>query len=659
MRNIVFGTDYYPEHWPRERWETDARMMREMGLDVVRMAEFSWAKMEPALGEFHFEWLDEAIAVLAKEGIVAVLGTPTAAPPAWICERDPEIEPMDENGQRLHFGGRHHDCQSNAAYREHCRRIVTAMAEHFKDNPNVVGWQIDNELGNSHDGLCFCPSCEARFREWLRARYGDIDSLNRAWGTAFWSQQYASFEQIHAPRRTVTGRNPSQALDWKRFTSDLVCDFSAFQVEILRRVTPDKFITHNMMGFAEKVDYRKLSEQYDFASHDQYPGGFFRPGEPDPAMGGAALDYIRSLKKAPFWLMEQQSAITGWQVLGRTPRPGQLGLWAAQTVAHGADTIVFFRWRSCAMGTEQYWHGILPHNGVPGRYHAELSAFIRRFKPLMEKTRGSMPRPETALLFSYDEAWAMGIQPHHPDLRYTGHLLTYYRALQKAHVPVDFVSAEEDYAGYRLLVAPLMYLMTPDLAARLRSFAEQGGTLVIDMRFGVKDGSNLAHTDVPLPGLAAEMCGMEITEFDCLRNGPVAVSWGSETYEGRLWADLIELKGAEALASYASEFYAGTPCVTRNRCGKGWVYYVGTEMDEPFADRLIAEAAASAGVAPLPFRMEGLECTLRQGDQGEFLFLLNHTDEAVSLPAEEGWRSALPDQGDVIPPYGAFVYTRA
>ena len=657
MKSFTFGTDYYPEHWPRERWETDARMMREMGLDVVRMAEFSWAKMEPALGEFDFEWLDDAIEVLAAQGIETILGTPTAAPPAWIIERDPDIEPMDENGDRLHFGGRHHDCQSNAAYREHARRIVTAMAEHFRDNAHVVGWQIDNELGNSHNGLCFCPSCESRFRDWLRAKHGDIDALNRAWGTAFWSQQYENFEQIHAPRRTAAGRNPSQVLDWKRFTSDLVDDFSAQQVAILRAITPDKFVTHNLMGFANKVDYKKLARQYDFVSHDQYPM-HHRTSAPDSAMSGASLDYIRSLKGAPFWIMEQQSGITGWEILGRTPRPGQLGLWAAQTVAHGADTVVFFRWRSCSFGTEQYWHGILPHNGVPGRYHAELSDFIRRFKPLMQKTRGAMPANETAILFSYEQGWAMEIQPHHPDLRYMPHLLTYYRALQEAHVPVDFVAADSDWSAYKLLIAPLQYLVSREHAAKLREYVQNGGTLVIDMRFGVKDEHNIAHTDTPLPGLFADLCGMEITEFDCLRNGPIPVAWDGATYEGRLWADLIAENGAEVLARYAGDFYAGTPCVTRSRAGKGCVYYVGTEMDNAFARRLIEEAAATAGVAKLPFAKEGLECVMRKGEGGEFLFVLNHTDHEIAVEREPGWIPAFDDQGGTVLPFGVHVYAR-
>ena len=396
----TFGVDYYPEHWPRERWQTDARMMREMGITIVRMAEFSWAKWEPREGEFHFEELDEVIALMANEGIDCILGTPSAAPPAWIIEETPEIQPLDSHLQRHYFGGRHHDCQSNAQYRAHIRRFVTAYARHFAANPHVVGWQVDNELGNSHEDLCYCPSCEAAFRQWLQKKYGSIDCLNESWGTAFWSQTYTDFEQIHAPRITAAGKNPSQQLDWMRFCSDLVLDFHQMQADILRSETPDKFITHNMMGFSRKVDYFKLGDQLDFTAQDQYPGGHFVPqGVFRGDIQAAELDFIRSLKHRPFWVMEQQSAITGWETVGRTPKPGQLGLWAMQSIAHGADTIVFFRWRSCVMGTEQYWHGILPHNGRPGRYYRELKAFMQEAGPLLERLQGSVPHPEVAMLF--------------------------------------------------------------------------------------------------------------------------------------------------------------------------------------------------------------------------------------------------------------------
>ena len=385
---IHFGVDYYPEHWPRERWETDARLMKEMGVQVVRMAEFSWFKMEPAEGEFDFEWLEDAVALLDSYGIKTVLGTPTAAPPAWIIQKNPEIQPIDREGRRRHFGGRHHDCQSNAVYRAHISRFVTAYAKRFADNPGVIGWQIDNELGNSHGDLCMCDSCKRQFQAWLHKKYGTIEALNDAWGTAFWSQGYNHFEQIGTPLLTAVGENPSAMLDWKCFCSDLIVDFAAHQARILREICPNHFITHNFMCFDNKVNYYDLAGLLDFVSNDIYPAGHWQkqPHQPDSELA-ACHDVIRGYKKKPFWMMEQQSGMAGWEIMGRALEPGQMSAWAMQSVAHGADAVVFFRWRTCAMGTEQYWHGILGHSGNPGRTYHEAKRLTETFAKYMEDLR--------------------------------------------------------------------------------------------------------------------------------------------------------------------------------------------------------------------------------------------------------------------------------
>ena len=657
MKQHLWGVDYYPEHWPKERWPVDAQMMREMGITVVRMAEFSWQKFEPREGEFHFEDLDEAIDVLAKEGIECILGTPTAAPPAWIIERNPEIEPVDSADHVHHFGGRHHDCQSNPVYREHIRRYVTAFAKHYADNPNVIGWQVDNELGNSHGDLCYCPSCENRFRQWLKAKYGTVDALNRCWGTAFWSQGYDSFEQIHAPRNTASGRNPSQQLDWKRFCSDLVCEFHRFQADILRQWAPGKFITHNMMGFAGKVSYYDLGEQLEFASHDQYPDGHFRWNQTsiDWDLNAAELDMIRAVKGKPYWIMEQQSGITGWEIVGHTPRPGQLALWAMQSIAHGADTVVFFRWRSCLMGTEQYWHGILPHSGIPGRYYRELKAFMDETGPMLRELQGSMPRCEAAIIRSYDQEWANDIQPHHPELRYINHLMTYYRSLLNLNVPVDLIPEEADFSRYKLLIAPMLFLMKPGMADKLKAYAENGGTLIVTMRSGVKDEHNIALSDGPLPCGMDELCGAWVTEYDCMLGEKGHVRWGDIEYraECRCWRDLLEVTTAEPLATYADWPYEGVPAITRNRYGKGTVYYVGTEMNFWLAERLMEDAMAQSGVRSLLETPPGVEAICREKDGKRWLFLLNHYGAQETVDVPEEW------QGDrsPLPPFGTRIFT--
>ena len=662
MKTYQFGVDYYPEHWPKERWPIDAQMMREMGIQIVRMAEFSWQKFEPREGELHFEDLDEAIEILAAEGIDVILGTPTAAPPKWIIDRNPEIQPTNWHGHQRFFGSRHHDCQSNPTYREHIRRYVTAFANHYAGNPHVVGWQVDNELGNSHGDLCYCASCQKRFQQWLKDKYRTIDELNRAWGTAFWSQGYDDFTRIPAPKITAAwGVNPSHELDWKRFTSDLICEFHQFQADILRAAAPDKWITHNLMGFSSKPSYYDLGEQLDFTSHDQYPGGHFhaRHDEYRADWHGAELDFIRAVKQKPFWVMEQQSGITGWDVLGRAPKPGQIPLWAMQSVAHGADTIVFFRWRSCAMGTEQYWHGILPHSGVPGRYHAEISAMMKHYAPLLKEINGAMPQAEIAILRSYDQERAIDIQPHHPHHRYTQHLMTYYKALHRANIPVDFVGEHQDWSAYKVLIAPLQFLMTEEWCQKLRAYVEQGGNLVLTWRSGIKDGTNLCHTEGPVPVWLAGLTGVNLLEYDCLRDTDGLVRWDGVDYPCSLWCDVLHATTAEPVAEYAHEFYAGTPAITRNRFGKGEAWYVGTTMGDALADRFIAELCTSADIAPLMATPHGVEAVRRVKDGKTWLFLLNHHESAQQAEVPAGFRpwDGADWQGE-IGPLGVQVFVK-
>jgi len=656
--NFQFGVDYYPEHWPEDRWETDARLMQEAGLKVVRLAEFAWNKLEPSDGRFDFSWLDRSLSVLAARGLKAVLGTPSAAPPAWLIEAHPDILPVDSHGVTRGFGGRHHDCQSNPTYRRYVARIVRAMADHYGKDLRVAGWQTDNELGNSHDDLCHCASCKKAFHDWLKDRYADIGGLNAAWGTVFWSQTYDTFAQIPTPALTATAHNPSLLLDWKRFHSDLIVDFQQKQIDLLRAGTTGQFITHNFMGFHDLVDYFDLAEPLDFVSHDQYPVGFWEsaPGR-SPGALAAALDLMSGLKAKTFWIMEQQAGPTGWQILARTPRPGQLALWAAQSVARGADTVVFFRWRSCTVGTEQYWHGILPHNGVPGRRYEELKGLIQTLGPVMPKFEGARSGAEVAIVHSYDQNWAFEVQPHHPDLDYVRFAQEVHQGFHGQNIPVDFVTDQSDLAPYKLVVAPLVFLDLPGTADRLKAYVKAGGHLVVTFRSGVKTASNLCQTAAPLPGPYGELLGIDVLDYDCLREATVPVAAGGKTFQGNLWWDVVSLRGAEAWALGQGSDHFGEPAVTRHASGRGTAWYLTTAPDAGFMDTLADLWASEARVETLGDSQPGVELSRRRTADADFLFALNHTGEPRAHNPGPGWSTVV--GGPSLSPYGFAVFQKA
>ncbi len=657
--SIHFGVDYYPEHWPRERWETDARLMSEMGVQVVRMAEFSWFKMEPSLGEFHFEWLDEAVELLDRYGIKSILGTPTAAPPAWIIEKNPEIQPIDRQGRVRHFGGRHHDCQSNKVYRAHIKRFVTAMTKHFADNPGVIGWQIDNELGNSHGDLCMCDSCKAMFQKWLEYKYGDIEKLNDAWGTSFWSQGYNSFSQISTPLITAVGENPSAMLDWKCFCSDLIVDFATWQADIIRENCPNHFITHNYMCFDDKVNYYDLGEILDFVSNDIYPAGHWQkqPHQPESEIA-ASHDVIRSYKNKPFWMMEQQAGMAGWEYMGRALEPGQMSAWAMQSVAHGADAVVFFRWRTCAMGTEQYWHGILGHSGNPGRTYSEAKELIHKFGKYMDEFEGAMPDTEVAIVHNFRQNYAFQIQPNHPELSYVGQLQKYYKAFYDKKIPVDFVRDNDDLSKYRLVIAPLQYLMTPELEQHYIDYVANGGHLVLTMRTGVKDEHNLCMTEYELPGRLKDICGIEIPEYDCLLETKGEVLYGKKEYEIEKWCDIIELKGAVDLAEYSMGFYRQAPAITENRYEKGITWYVGTEPGEDLMEDIVQYFADKSDVSSLGIGPDDVEMMTRDKDGKRWLFVINHSNDEQIYNLNESYTMLEGEEEKLLKPYEVQLFVK-
>jgi beta-galactosidase len=642
---FYFGADYYPEHLPEDCWAEDARLMQEAGFNVVRMAEFAWSLLEPRDGVFDFDWLDRAITILGERGIKTVLGTPTASTPPWLFK--PEIAFVDANGNRRVLGSRREYCPTSAEYRRYAVRITRAMAEHYRNNPHIIGWQIDNEFGER----CYCDQCRRAFQNWLKQRFDMLDAVNERWGTRFWSHVYTDWEQIPAPHGPIHGIwNPGLLLDYYRFMSDTYVEFQQLQVDALRELCPHHFITHNLMGFAyDQINYFDLAESLDFVSWDNYPRGFWiNTPDINPAPMALGHDTMRSLKRRNFWVMEQQAGPAAWDRIPPSPRPGELRLWAYQGIAHGADGMVFFRWRTAHFGAEQYWHGIIDHDGIPRRRYAEIKNMGLELQRTGEQLVGAEVRSEAAIMLSYETRFAFQIQQNNPQFYYSSHVGSYYDALHCQNISTDFVAPHADLTPYKLVIVPALYVADEAAADNLRRFVENGGTLIVTPRSGVKEPSNTV-VSLPLPGLLAGLCGVEVAEYDSLLAGQTrSLNFVLPEFTGNgeaaIWCDMLEPKGAQVAAVYTSDYYAGQPAVTVNDVGAGQTIYVGTMGDESLVQSVVQYAINKAGVRPLLQSPYGVEVTARWQGNRRLLFALNHTNETQSLSLDKVYRDLLSDQ---------------
>lgn len=668
---MLFGVDYYPEHWPEARWATDAAMMREIGLDMVRIAEFAWSRMEPSAGQYDWGWLDRAVETLASAGLKVILGTPTAAPPAWLVHAHPDILPVDAEGHRHRHGGRRHVCANAPAFQEASARIVTALAERYGGHDALIGWQIDNEFGGGRTTRCYCGHCASAFRRWLRERYGDLKAVNDAWGAVFWSQEYSQWQQIEPPILVLGQPNPSHVLDYDRFASDAWVAFQRSQVQTLRRLSPGRWITHNFMGTLRSLDYYALAVDLDFVSWDNYPTGnterdsaaLYGPGQSppphgydvgDPAVTAFYHTLMVGLKELPVWVMEQQPGYVNWAAYNPTPRPGVVRYWTLEDFAHGADTVVFFRWRACHYAQEQFHSGLLKHDATPDQGYAEVIS-LADDHAVFEKLQGALPRADVALLYSYEDDWATEMQPHQADFSLRREVFAWFRAFQRAGIPVEIVQPETDLSRFRLAVAPTLWLVDDVLATHLRGYVEQGGALLIGPRSGFKTPTNLVRPDGP-PGALTDLVGAKVAAFHALPPGlSYDLRWADN--EGAMasavvWAEALEpTVGVETVATWTSGLLEGQAAATLRTVGGGQVAYLGAWPSDALADQAVAWLAHVAGVWELVEAPVGVMVTRRVADGQEYVCLVNGTDDeqAVALyPAPltdvatgEAWPSSM------------------
>ena len=648
---MYIGADYYPEHWPEERWEYDARLMREAGFTITRLAEFSWVKMEPREGEYDFDWLDRAIAVLGENGVKTILCTPTAAMPKWLYDKYPDCVAIERTGEKNPFGNRQANCFSSGSYRLMSEKITKAMAEHYKDNPNVAGWQLDNEFWGPY---CFCPTCENAFREFLRKKYDTIEQLNETYGMIFWGQCYNNWGQTHMPRQKSS--NPSLDLDYKRFHSDHIIAFAKAQTDILRAANPDWFVTHNMMNFAESVDNYKLGELLDVAGNDYYYNFFgswdSRLGE--IRSGAASLDFIRSVKRKNFWIIENSAGACGWEKFGRNLRPGELRRMTWHNVAHGAQAQIWFRFRTSRYGTEQYWHGLLGHDGVPLRRYREAAETAAELQRTENAIGDAVTVAQVAVMHDYEDRWAYSLQRISDEFNPVQTACMYHEAFAAHGVNVDFVSPQDSFDGYKVLVLAAKYIVTGDLAERVEEFVAAGGVLIATYRSGVKDENNIPH-EMTLPGLLRDVIGVRVEEYEAVeKDFPYEIVMGDRILAGTVLADWVIPETARALAMYKHGQLAEYAALTENSFGKGRAYYVGTQCRE-LVNELAGKLITECGMPEFGLLPDGVEICTRETDNTEIVFILNHSDNnftaeisGENLLTEKKLNTAVVDANDVL-----------
>ncbi|MFF4394635.1 beta-galactosidase [Streptomyces sp. NPDC001480] len=632
---IAYGGDYNPEQWPEEVWAEDVRLMREAGVTMVSVGIFSWALMEPAEGVYDFSRMDRILGLLHENGIAADLATPTAAPPAWFFRAHPEALPVDRDGRTLSYGSRQTFCPSSPAYRRAALRIADQLARRYADHPAVAMWHVHNEYG-CHNAACYCDTSAQAFRGWLRARYGDLDALNDAWGTTFWSQWYYDWDEILPPRATGAVPNPTHQLDWRRFCSDELLSLYTAERDVLSAAAPDTPATTNfMVNFSfEALDYWRWAPELDVVSNDHYLRSTDPESHIDIALSG---DLMRSLAGGPWLLMEHSTGAVNWQPVNRAKGPGELRRNALAHVAHGADGIAYFQWRAAKAGAEQWHSAMLPHAGTDSQIWRDVVRLGADLRALAE-VRGSTGTAEVAIVWDWNAQWALEL-PSQPsgELRHLDLVRAWYEPLWRAGVAVDFVRPDADLAGYRLVLAPSLYLVDDAGAANLTSYAERGGTLAVGFHSGMVD----ANCHVRLggyPGAFRAALGVRSDEPFPLLPGERVGLGGDVPGEatGTLWSERLRLAGAEAVASYTDGPLAGVPAVTRHTHGTGTTWYVATLPDPDTLGALLDRVRAEAGVEPVRAVPAGVEVVRRRGTDADYVFLIDHSGRGAEIAVPAG-----------------------
>jgi beta-galactosidase len=653
-----FGVCYYPEQWPESYWEEDARRMQECGVNTVRLGEFGWALMEPREGHYDFSLFDRAIETLGRHGIKTIFGTPTATPPKWLTHKYPEVLHVFETGRPANDQSRRQYCYNSPVYRRFSQKIVEALARHYRNNTNIIGWQIDNELNNENPE-CFSESCRAAFRTWLRKKYGTLDELNARWGTVVWSQVYSDWKQIDLPFPTPAWHNPGLMLDFKRFISDSAADYLNEQVEILRRYRLNDFYTHN--GVFKNINYYAFSRDLDLYAYDNYPTFMDLPRYAT----GAALTAVRGFN-GRMMIMEQLTGPAGQTYLLRTPRPGETRLWVMQAIAHGADGLLHFRWRTARRGAEEYWYGVLDHDNVPRGRFEDFKAEGRELQKIGPEIVGSKVASGIAVIKDFEAEWVFNYQFLTKEVNAGGAYDALFQAASEQRYNIDFVSPTSDLSRYKLVFAPQLALMDDALARQLQRFVEQGGTLIMSAHSAIKDRDN-AFTAATIPIGLTNLFGVELDSFQTYQppsrtNNALRFDDGSDV-SVRVFAEALHPTNGKVLGRWERDYLKDSAAATEQRFGQGKAIYYGSLFNLEAARYLIRRYAGETGLKPLLANApEQVEVTCRTKGRTDFCFLLNHGDSPATVSVSEGFTDVVTGEAATaqltLAPFGYRVLKR-
>ncbi|NJQ02792.1 beta-galactosidase [Streptomyces zingiberis] len=627
-RGLSYGADYNPEQWDTEVWEEDVRLMRQAGVNLVSLGVFSWGLVEVADGEFDWGWMDEIVGLLEEHGIAIDLATPTAAPPAWLLAAHPEILPVERDMRQHWPGARLGWCPSSPVFRDHALRIVRALADRYGHREHVVMWHVSNELGGGN-GRCYCDTSAAAFRAWLRRRYGTVDTLNEAWGTAFWGHTYRDFGHILPPRGDGA-KNPSLVLDFDRFSSDELLAHYLAEREVLKSVTPGLPVTTNFMVGAEPdvVDYPRWARHMDIVANDHYTRSTDPVPEQDVALSG---DRMRAMttERRPWLLMEHSTSAVNWQPRNRAKTPGEMIRNSLSHVGHGADGVLFFQWRASRAGAEQFHSAMVPHAGEDTEVHRDVRTLGGHLRSLAPVLGSRAPRARVGILFDDEAGWALtkGIKPNN-HLSYGRIVRDWHHAFWRLNETIDVLPPWSDLTGYEVLVVPGLFLTDDGTAARVRGFAEAGGTVVVGFLSGIVDENDQVRLG-GYPGAFRDLLGVWCEEFRPLQEGERFTL--DNGWSGTDWTELLRVRDAEVIARYAGGPLGGHPAITsRSLESGGRAVYVSAGLDRDALLALARSLTPPAAAASLP---DGVEVLVRRNDEETFTFYINHTGEDVAVAA--------------------------